>query len=385
MTTKIDENIGARLVWDGRALLIPPAMGTPSENQMKGTDHERLSELCCRSCYDSLGRGRGSPEMHLHLLDVKHWSVYEHPHFTVELPFDLDEDDADYLKTKASNQLAALINRPGLYVGGAMSSHPLSPNYKITLNYRHLLDWDRWSQRFWGNGRFPEADRIFDALLSVAKRLAPQIVQNLQFKTKDKIGGKLVEPEEASEKWVTLFLSGSRGMSHEQVRHRFSMSQRSTRYCDESGSPWVEHPLVSQYLNDQAVPPEEREYLAGHASSTVSEARFTYDCCVAKLEPYLIAKGIDKQTARKQARGAARGYLGNALYTELMFSASIVDWRDMLGLRHAKPADAEIRAMYGPVLSALKASRHASYFADMESIESPDGLGAVLEVKGARS
>jgi thymidylate synthase ThyX len=378
--TKIDANIDAKLVWDGNALLIPSVMGAPAENQMQGTDHERLSEICCRTCYDSLGRGRGSIEMHKHLLEVAHWSVYEHARFTVELPYDTAEDDEVYLMRKERNQLAALINRPGLYVSSASSS-PLINNRKVTLNYRHLLDWDRWSRRFWGDVRFPEADRIFDALLSVAKTLAPQVVQDLQFKTRDKVGGTLVEPEDANEKCVTLFLSGSRGLSHEQVRHRFSMSQRSTRYCDESGSPWVEHPLVSQYLNDENVPTENRDELAGLAAHTIASARSTYDRCVARLESYLIAKGIDKQTSRKQARGAARGYLGNALYTELMFSASVTDWRDMLALRHAKPADAEIRAMYGPVLAALKASRYGEHFEDMASVPSPDGLGTVLEVR----
>jgi thymidylate synthase (FAD) len=44
----------------------------------------------------------------------------------------------------------------------------------------------------------------------------------------------------------SFFISGvSRGLTHELVRHRVgvAISQRSTRYVDESDSEWIRHPL----------------------------------------------------------------------------------------------------------------------------------------------
>jgi thymidylate synthase ThyX len=87
---------------------------------------------------------------------------------------------------------------------------------------------------------------------------------------------------------------------------------------------------------------------------------------------------VDAFTARKQARGAARGYLGNALFTELIFSASVAQWRRILAQRLNAAADAEIREMAADVLPILKGCRYGSDFADMNTKPSPDGIGVVL-------
>lgn len=49
---------------------------------------------------------------------------------------------------------------------------------------------------------------------------------------------------------VSLYLAGSRSWSHEMVRHRYAMSQRSTRYCDEGEASHVLHPAYLAYLDD---------------------------------------------------------------------------------------------------------------------------------------
>jgi thymidylate synthase ThyX len=101
---------------------------------------------------------------------------------------------------------------------------------------------------------------------------------------------------------------------------------------------------------------------------------------VAVLEDYGKAKGLDKASARKQARGAARGYLGNALATEMLFSAPVSGWKWILSQRANRLADAEIRAVYGRVLPALKASRYGAMFTGLDLVPSPDGMGEVLAV-----
>jgi thymidylate synthase ThyX len=166
--------------------------------------------------------------------------------------------------------------------------------------------------------------------------------------------------------------------SHEQVRHRFAVSQRSTRYVDEDGSPYIQHPLVTAYLADEAVQEGTRLAVAEQIARSVEADRTTYRLLVARLEAYLLGRGTDRRTARKQARGAARGYLGNALATELLFSAPVSGWKWIFSQRANALADAEIRAVYEPALAALKASRYGDRFAAFTLVSSPDGLGKVL-------
>jgi thymidylate synthase ThyX len=96
-----------------------------------------------------------------------------------------------------------------------------------------------------------------------------------------------------------------------------------------------------------------------------------------ELQAWLASRGVDAMTARKQARGAARGYLGNALYTDMVFSASVAQWRRMLRLRCCDPADAEIRVLAAAALPGLKASRHGDRFASFDTAPAKDGLGLV--------
>ena len=99
----------------------------------------------------------------------------------------------------------------------------------------------------------------------------------------------------------SFFLSNiSRGCTHELVRHRVgvAISQRSTRYVDESVSAWVWHPLLAK-LDDPA--------LLREIDDAEGACRGVYDKVVERLQGILQQEGCDKLTARKQARGAARG------------------------------------------------------------------------------
>ncbi len=356
----MDSNIKAHLVYDGGPIVfIPPEMGEPAFNQLVGTVAENLSELCCRVCYDSLGKGRSSELMHGHLLDVKHWSVYEHYHFTVELQ--------SLSNIFGPNILLALMNRTELQVNTTQDK------LFVTMNLRHLLDWFRWSREH------PDMSRmIFDVILGCVFEEAPNVFKRLQPSSiETELGCKLVGGWLPNQQFVTLYLSGSRGMSHEQVRHRFNISQRSTRYVDEDGSDYVEHPLITKFLESETN--ENNKRFVNHSIGNAKAlSRECYRELVDKLQGFLLSKSVDKFTARKQARGAARNYLGNGLATELMFTANLVNWRDMLKLRCNVAADAEIRVMYGSVLRELKASRFGDYFSDLSLVASPDGIGEVL-------
>lgn len=362
----------AKLVWDGTdEVRIPSEMGAPADNQMRGTALERLSELACRVCYDSLGRGRSSEELHKHILEVKHGSVYGHGTVTVQV------------QTNDSwANLSAFLNRPGVWTNVAEDGR----SFRVTLNPRALLDWNYWTGFYTNVTQRRLANWAERVLMIRISELCPQILgvykdESELFESGARECSQIVQPETDEEKWVSFFLSASRGFSHELVRHGFrtGISQRSTRYVDEDGSPWLDHPLVQEYL--AATPDEDSCYaeLSDLVMKTKKIARAAYKCVADELQRWLSKRGVDKFTSRKQARGAARGYLGNALVTEMVFSASVAQWKRILRQRCVGPADAEIRAVAAGALPELQASRYGDCFKNFRILPAPDGIGDVAE------
>lgn len=362
----------AKLVWDGGdSLRIPEEMGTPAPNQMKGSVYEQLCEIAGRICYDSLGKGRSSEDFHKHILEVGHLSVDEHPHATIEV--------------HTGFQLHVFLNRPDFWV-------ELAPGAtRVTMNPRGIYEWNSWSRII-----CPDAPDLVGSYGSVgdqlsfqAEKLFPQIVtpknRPAEVVMQYEKWTKVVPPRTDEEKWVTMFVGGSRGFSHELVRHgNFTgISQRSTRFVDEDGSPWVDHPLVQEYMAAADAPAETKKDLGVRIEGVKGLAREAYSRVSKELQTWLLSRGVEKLTARKQARGAARGYLGNALWTELIFSASVGQWKRMMRMRCCDPADAEIRSVFVDALRELKASRYGKDFENFELVQASDKLGqAAVERKG---
>jgi hypothetical protein len=355
--------VTAKLVWDGgREIFLPEEMGAPRSDQLQGSVGERLSEVSGRICYDSCGTGRSSSDFHKHILGVGHLSVYEHPHMTVR-----------FMRSQTnmidSDILWACINRPGLWI------EPEDARIRFTFNPRVVLDWDRWNQRY-PNRTITE--RVGRILRYHTEQEWSQITPcpapwDHELILEPSLYSERVEPFYPEEKWISMYLSGSRGFSHEQVRHGdFSaISQRSTRFVDESESPWISHPLEQEYATKTG-----DLHLSVMGDSVQRAACTYYSEAVHTLEKWLMGRGADKLTARKQARGAARGKLGNALETQMIFSASVGQWNRMIQMRCHPSADAEIRAVYVQVLEeVLKKSRYRDDFARWRLIPSPDGMG----------
>jgi thymidylate synthase ThyX len=385
------EDMGAELIWDGDdsadGVKIPERMGAPREGQMVGTTAERLTEICDRVCYDSMGskRSRDSGEYIKHILDVGHTSIAEHYNATLLIE-GKDQSFIDMLSF-------VMLNRPWIWVT------PLSPtSARLTMNCRVAMEFDRWTKIL--SESMPDYPIAEAAHLSVIIKdcwhdLAPRLVTEPHPAAKsmaiEQLGvsmSVIVEPETDAEKWISIYTYGSRGYSHEAVRHGdFSaFSQRSTRYVNEGSGPWSIHPLIQLYLKE-ADPVE--SMISGEGLKTfISDARDLYKSWVKKLIPYAKSK-IDpsdpyaKTTARKQARGAARGLLGNALETELIFSATVMQWRHIFEMRASAAADAEIRFVACEALKVCKSSRYGDRFEDMQLVPADDGTGLMLAGGGA--
>lgn len=310
-----------KLVWDSTkpdAVHVPFEMGNPRHDQLQGSPRDMLAELCGRVCYDSLGKGRGSEEYHRNVQDQRHLSIYEHCVFTVQ--FD-----------PARIAFPVWFNRPSLYVD--------TINHRVTLNLRHVMEWDAASQH---NGYAMSCELVGSLLHACAASLAPRSMGYATSPPGYLAPLRLVEQVRGDhERWLSLYIGGvSRNLTHELVRHGdwTAISQRSTRYCDEDQTPIVWHPALADLMRRDGELDDTVDWLTGRGHDVYR-----------RIVDALVNRGHD----RKTARGAARGVLPSALGTELIMSASVAQWRHIVNLRGAGAADAEIRglaALIGEVL-----------------------------------
>ncbi len=353
---------------------VPPQMLPGGEDpmgriaamgQLAGNPAEQLCELAGRICYGSLGTGRNTEKYFEHILEVGHLSVLEHVNFTIFFPIATDD----------STDIALFYNDMGNHPGTYVVACPAAGGAMIGFNLRAAIEFSNFPVSC---GTTSKAGL---ALREAAHIQAPHIMERMSdsrwyntWPEERELDG--LDADEL--RWITLYLSGSRGFSHELVRHKYrtAVSQRSTRYVDESQSDWVEHPLLTAYEDEHG---DERgmSVLLGQLERSAADARSAYDKAVTALQLWLITIGVDKFTARKQARGTARGYLGNALFTECLFSASVAQWKRIFRMRCADAADAEIRTIMVKALDECRRSRYGDCFMDDEFdlVTSSDGLG----------
>ena len=301
---------------------VPKAMGQPKAGQLEGTPLELLAEVAGRVCYDSLGTGRSSADWHKHVKEVAHLSVYEHCTFVVEFQ-DWKHHYSEHF-----------WNKPSLWL------HKPRGKVRAVMNLRHVLEWSPKSP-------------MYPFVRKMGHVLAPQVVpwDCTDDDPKD-LGGvcRIVKPANVHEVWISTWIDGSRGWSHEQVRHGdwTAMSQRSTRYVDESSSPILDHPLLREYFDEHDFEFEE------HLDGVKGQCQSAYDMIVTKLEAWLIKRGETKDFARKQARGAARLMLPMGLETQMIFSASLAQWNHIFRMRCNRFADGEIAVIMKDVQSNIK-------------------------------
>lgn len=303
---------------------------------------DNLIEACGRVCYDSAQseKSRSSYDYHKHINEVKHGSVQEH--YVVNVAF----KEFDGIPE-------VLINRPGIYL--SERAYPI-----ITANIRAIIEWDNWNNDLC----CPDFQSYIGMYMKhFAKQTAPFALSDTSIEMEDEMMDQIefnnvciASPLDDEEIFVSFFLSGiSRNLTHELVRHKWrtAISQRSTRYVDESDSEWCWHPLLRKYLdNNNEINFGNGAFL--NLSDICRVAQEDYKQIVSLLQTKLKEdEGLDSFSARKQARGAARGVLGTCLSTELIFTASLAQWQRIILQRCNRAADAEIRIMCSLVFDQL--------------------------------
>lgn len=128
---------------------------------------------------------------------------------------------------------------------------------------------------------------------------------------------KTTYPIEVSNNFTTVKFTTNRGVTHEFVRHNISFTQKSTRFCDETGimefiEPiWLEKDTLSSKVFDSLL-------------NAIEEA-------------YKFLRKVDWKPEQ------AREILPNALKTEIIAKATIGEWKHIFGLRCAKSAHPQMR------------------------------------------
>jgi flavin-dependent thymidylate synthase len=347
-----------------RKLTLPkdllPSNGVPQSHHFQSTDGDNLIELSGRVCYDSAkspSKTRGTGAYHVHINEVKHSSVQGHLSLTICLT-NVYKSVNDVLSIYQT-----LVNRPGFFLV------PSDEGLRITYNIRCINDWYKFS-------KYHSDEKLFWTLTHNAIKYAPLAckftkVDSTIYEYKE------VEPVADEEIWLSFYISNiSRGLSHELVRHGFhtAISQRSTRYVDESDSEWSSHPLILKYwtqLNQKLNTTLDK---VAPITNFENQSKDLYKNIVDTLESLLINDGVDKFIARKQARGAARGYLGNALSTEMIWSASLDEIREIILQRCSEGADAEIR-LWANELYNIVIEKFPSVLSDLSKRDCSDGIG----------
>jgi thymidylate synthase ThyX len=142
----------------------------------------------------------------------------------------------------------------------------------------------------------------------------------------------------------------------------------------------VWHPLIHKYKDEIQNVLHIKEKIMNFGGIQYDAAN-AYNCCVERLQKVLLAAGLDKFTARKQARGAARGILGNALSTELIWTASVAEIREVIRQRATAAADAEIRLLANSLFETVT-NRFPSWFKGSTTKSCPDGIGYEVILNG---
>jgi thymidylate synthase ThyX len=374
---------------DSAPIKIPEPLGEAADNQFQGSRNEKIVEIAGRSCYDSFGRGRDSKSYHEHIHEVGHTSVHEH----VVYPFFFSGRGSALV-----DLLVATHDCPGL----SITTNSTRESAIISINVRAL---NRLVKHFRALAYRKDVSRsdllvysFFHHMAKIAYSKDPRLVSEPEFtRVLFPLPGALLYHEGNSEELirdayclkagdackdlrdiasspygqeafrhghVVFFFSGvSRGLTHEQVRHRIhvGISQRSTRYVSESKTPWVYHPLLEEYL--RASPELDGGVMGGVLEGCIESCRDTYDYIYSELSDFLLKRGEDKFRARKQARGAARGFLGNALMTEMVWSASFDVLKYVFIPQRASPfADEEIHRLAHDHVHRILADRYPSLF-----------------------
>lgn len=278
-------------------------------HHFNGTDYENLIEYAGRKCYDSINteKSRSSKEFHEHILEVNHDSVTAHSMLFVKINSFMH---FNIFKIAFANERGWWTDK------NSNNEEILCVNFRFLNRYKNV---------------FSQHTHLLDQLILIASEKAPFIFQkpNRVIVHYYKEAEESEIPEEL--KWYSFEINNiSRALSIELNRHmnQTALSQQSSRYVDKSNFKFIKHPHDAMSESD--------------TEDFVELCKGFYEAAFTTSYNKLIASGVEKFTAKKQARGVASRYLPQGSDTEKVFSVSKWQLDQIIKQRLNPAADKEI-------------------------------------------
>lgn len=290
-------------------------------HQFTGTEQEQLLEFAGRECYKSVDKPntRSTKEYIDNIVESRHTSVLGH--------------GVIYFKPHSKDELMKFMYEfryePGWYV-----HHDQNMNDVLTVNQRLV---ERKEYLFFS--LFPE---IHEEFVKDYPLICKHNTVRFHFPLKKKF--KRISHEEytylSDYTWLSFWIHGTRSFSHEWIRHSYqsAISQRSTRYVDEHNFGFIPHPVFEEF-------PSIWKHYERRIESFLNDSDSLYFDLVGELSEALKDKGMDHHTARKTARGAATRFLPHGLPTDIVYSCSVWELKQIFSQRISDHADLEIKVV----------------------------------------
>lgn len=299
-------------------------------------DPMKLIEACGRTCYKSENKiTENSAEKFVQMITkAGHYSVLEHANICFEInceyswKFMVGYDKNRYLNCTAfeGRKLISGNFRAWLEFQRYFSIHTPSAILDI-FNYL--------------SKNFPAVftEYYFDPILSKSVILV----------TED----QMTPEEKLIHATRTCRFITNRAITHEMVRHRnFSYSQESTRYVKYDGNMefilpvWLDDIWLGDWFDRESA--WQSRFGRRDEDWMQAPALWLWSCEEAETH----YKTLITQHAWRPEQ--ARGVLPNDLKTEIVCTASLSEWKHMLGLRTSKAAHPQIRSLMTPALEELQ-------------------------------
>lgn len=230
-----------------------------------------------------------------------------------------DESAAKFVRTLVKNEHYAMIEHA---VFTFKMPIPVEWNYVETDNYKYFTtDIVANEMIVTANLRAIHENNNFiaNACKAIIEKELPEIFEILGWEKSTKYyEGKLIDPNTLQDellprhKHITMKFICDRGVTHELVRHRpCSFAQESTRYCNYAKSD--ELVFIKPYNFDNEPENKQKHYI-----ETLENSEKAY------------LKAINNGDQPQQARAL----LPNAIKTEIIVTASLVEWAHIMNLRY---------------------------------------------------
>ena len=205
-----------------------------------------LTEYTGRICYKSGKKGksnRNSFEYHKHIIESKHYSIYGHINFSIEI--DLSNVERDFFHLLFD----LLASSPRIYI------RKENDNLYLNVSLRHIVEFLS-NKREYPNLMLVIIKSVLEKfkdkmsfLTLIFEKEIDFVVQKIEEYNLYNLFNKIKVLDYDYFNWYSFQVYTSRRIANELIRHNteYCLSQESTRYVDKSKSNLVRYDILENY------------------------------------------------------------------------------------------------------------------------------------------